>query len=175
MKNNLRKKEKGEERLEGTPWCNGDGTPKTDEEIRELGKNWSAETWDRYLRADVGDVEDDALVFFSNMDTGFVLGRHEVVDILKEHGDYGGIRFAVRAALDELPPMGRTVIEYAFWKGMDDKGIAEGMGKTHGHVRVCKSRALKRLGEILPSKRFRLKVARLMEEQKFGQKLLKAS
>ena len=175
MKHTPRQTETGENAFEGFPWCNEDGTRKSDGEIKLLGQGWSAETWDRYLRADVGDVEDDALVFFSNMDTEFVLERHEVLEMLGRYDDYEGIRFALHAALDELSPMERDVLKGAFWKGMDDRDIAGLMGKTHVHVRVCKSRALKRLGEILPSKRFKLKVVRLMEKRKNEREPLKVS
>ena len=140
------------------PWLNGDGTVKSDEEIRRLGKDWSAETWDLYLRADVGTLDDDALCFFADMDTEFVLERHRVLDILKNREDYGGIRFALLLALDELSFMEKTVVEYSFWKGMEDRDIAEALGTTYGAVRVHKSHAVKKLGRILPSKRLKVKL-----------------
>ena len=157
-KDNVEKIENG---FEGLPWLNADGTRKSDEEIKRLGRNWSTETWDSYLQEDIGILKYDALRFFADMDTDFVLERAGVVDVLKRYGGHEHLKFSVAVAFEELTPMERDVLRCFFWGQMDDRSIAESMGKTYGHIRVCKSRAIKKLGEIFPSKRFKAKVRQL--------------
>ena len=145
------------------PWMNEDGTKKTDEEIRELGKNWSAETWKRFLDADTGTTKDESLVFFADMDKIFGFGLHDTADTAEEHGGYGNLESALILAMDGLSPKEREIIARSFWKGVDDGGIAEKMGMATGAVWTNKSRAIKKLGGILPSRRFKTKLRRMWE------------
>ena len=121
------------------PWMNEDGTRKSDGEIKLLGQGWSADTWDRFLDADVGTLKDDSLVFFADMDKAFDLGQYDMADTSQGHGGYEHLKAALLLAMDELSPKERDVVACSFWKGMDDKDIAKKMGMATNAVWVNKS------------------------------------
>ena len=148
------------------PWCNKDGSFKSDEEIAELGKTWDSNTWEDYLKASVGTIEDLRLCFFPDMDTEFILERSAVLHILKNHKEYDGMEKVLLLALEKLTAKEKAVIECSFWQGMEDKEVAKALEIGHGTVRVHKSCAIKKLRKLLPSKSFRIYLKHLKNNKK---------
>lgn len=146
---------------DGRPWYNEDGTRKPEDEIRILGRSWTPKIWERYLREEVESPEDDNLCFFADMDRGFAPVRPETSENAEERRGYKGLRNGLLIAFDELSPMERTIMKWLFWKQMDGRELAKAMGTTYRTVTVLKSRATKKLKNILPSERFGQKLRTL--------------
>lgn len=137
-----------------TPWLNADGTKKSEEEIKELGKAWSSETWNEYLDSEVGTLRDDDLVFVPQV-TDDTYEKSTVLNFLNEGKHYEEIESALLIALSELSRTERFIIKESFWKMTNTKDIAERLGKSSNTIRVLKSRAIKKLGQILSSQKLR--------------------
>ena len=150
------------------PWRNVDGSYKSDGEIAQLGKSWSAKTWDEYLKDTIEISKNRNDQCFYDMDTEFILEKAEVMEILKSH-KYDNMKDALNLAFDSLSNMERTVIRYSFWEGMDDKMIAKVLNTTHGAVRVHKSCAIRRLRRILPSKHLKMRLQVLQHNRETPQ------
>ena len=148
------------------PWLNEDGTLKSDDETKELGRNWSAQTWDQYLKADIGTIEDESLMFYFDMDTEAMLERAQVSELLEEHDIYEEIEPALLLAMLDLSAMERSIIKGAYWQGLCDQDLAIKLSSTYGSIRVLKSRAINKISKILPSKKFRKKLATLKRKGK---------
>ena len=144
--------------LGNTPWLNADGTKKTEKEIKELGKTWSSTTWNSYLDSEVGDLQDDRLTFFENMDTQDFSERSEVLKFLQDTKYYEGLETALSIVLDKLSPKERLIIRESFWKKSSDQEIAAKINSTHGSVRNLKHRAIKKIGKMLSSKELKEEV-----------------
>jgi hypothetical protein len=140
------------------PWLNEDGSRKSDNEISELGQTWSAETWNRYLGEDIGQLDDDEMVFFPHVDTIAIHDGAELLDSLKEIDDYQKLRFAVPHAVDELSYKQKIVIKNIFWSNKTIEEVAIDLKMTNTSVRSLKYRAIKRLKEILPTEEFKEKL-----------------
>lgn len=141
-------------------WLNDDGTKKTDAEIAQLGQNWSAQTWDKYLDSSIGTLRDDNLIFISKI-TDETYERSEVLSFLNEKRHFEEIETALLIALSELSKNERFIIKEAFWKMNDNKEIAQGLGKSSNTVAVLKSRAIKKLGSILSSQKLKNEIYQL--------------
>ena len=150
-----------------TPWLNRDGTQKTDREILKLGQRWTPEIWNRYLDSELGTLQDEELVFYENMDTEEILERATVLKYLQEGKNYDELEKALLLALYELSKSERIIIKESFWKMATDKEIAERLNKTHKNVRVLKSRAIKKLGTILGSKKLKGEILHLKNSNRF--------
>lgn len=137
-----------------TPWLNADGTKKSEEEIKELGKAWSSETWNLYLDSEVGTLRDDDLVFVPTV-TDNTYEKSTVLNFLHDGKHYEEIESALLIALSELSQTERFIIKESFWKMNSNKEIAERLGKTRKTVGVLKARAIKKLGQILSSQKLR--------------------
>ena len=153
--------------LQKKTWLNKDGNLKSDPEITMLGKSWPQETWDRYLDETLGSLDNDELVFFPYMDTETMREGKKILDEIRERGDYPSLRFAFKVALDELSKSERAVIKGCFWEGQDTPQIASQLKKSCANVRMIKTRALRKIREILPSSRFRkkLQVIRTIQQE----------
>lgn len=112
------------------PWLNDDGSFKSDEEIQSLGKNWSAETWDSYLKVNVGDVEaeDHDLVFFPFVDTETVNFGAELLKTLRTQDDYENLPEAFEFALTFLSDREAQVIRMRYLKELSQEEISERLG-----------------------------------------------
>jgi len=97
------------------PWLKRDGSLKSDQEIAILGRKWSAETWNNYLEADIGIIEDEELSFFNDMDTETITERVEVLKFLQESKYYDDLEMALLIALAKLSKTERIIIRDSFW------------------------------------------------------------
>jgi len=143
------------------PWLNADGTKKTDAEIEKSGRTWSSETWNRYLDSSVGTLRDDNLSFFHDMDTDEMSEKAIVIQCLNQGKYREELETALLIALDRLTNSEKFIIKESFWKGVHDKDIAKKMKSPHKSVRVLKSRALKKLGQILSGQQLKDEILHL--------------
>jgi RNA polymerase sigma factor (sigma-70 family) len=144
------------------PWLNADGTKKSEDEIKELGKTWSSETWNQYLDSDVGTLRDDELVFVPTI-TDETLEKSTVLHFLQEGKHYEDLEAALLLSLSQLTKTERFIIKESFWKMTSNKEISEKLNKTQKNVGVLKSRAIKKLGRILSSKQLSSEISYLKE------------
>lgn len=149
--------------LNNTPWLNADGTRKSDEEIELLGRSWSPNIWNRYLESEVGNLEDESLVFYGDMDTEEILERADVLKFLQEKQFHENVENALLVALSKLSKTEREIIKEVFWNKLTDNEASKKLNKPHLTIRVLKSRAVKKLGKILASKSFKAELAQLEE------------
>jgi len=147
-----------------TPWLNTDGSKKTDKEISQLGKSWSAETWSHYLDSSVGILNDESLVYFENMDTEMVYERAEVLNFLRDSKCYQSLEDALLVALEKLSTKERLIIRESFWQRLRDREIAIALNTTHSTVRNLKHRAIKKIGQFLTSQDVKKEVLALKRE-----------
>lgn len=145
------------------PWLNADGTKKSEDEIKELGKTWSSETWSQYLDSEVGTLRDDELTFVPAV-TDKTLEKSTVLNFLHEGKNYEELETALLLALSQLTKTERFIIKESFWKMASNKDIAEKLGKSTNTVAVLKSRSLKKLAQILSSKQLRNEISHLKEQ-----------
>ena len=143
-----------------TPWLNFDGTKKTDAEIAKLGKSWSSETWNQYLDSEVGTLQDNKLQFVSAINDK-ILEKSTVINYLQDGRHYEELETALLLALSELSKTQRFIIKESFWKMTSNKKIAERLNKTQKNVGVLKSRAIKKLGQILSSQKLKDEISYL--------------
>lgn len=141
------------------PWLNDDGSFKSDEEIQSLGKNWSAETWDSYLKVNVGDVEaeDHDLVFFPFVDTETVNFGAELLKTLRTQDDYENLPEAFEFALTFLSDREAQVIRMRYLKELSQEEISERLGVGLNSIKSFRRKGLKKLRHLLPSEEFRTK------------------
>lgn len=141
------------------PWLNDDGSFKSDEEIQSLGKNWSAETWDSYLKVNVGDVEaeDHDLVFFPFVDTETVNFGAELLKTLRTQDDYENLPEAFEFALTFLSDREAQVIRMRYLKELSQEEISERLGVGINSIKSFRRKGLKKLRQLLPSEEFRTK------------------
>ncbi|POB14818.1 sigma factor-like helix-turn-helix DNA-binding protein [Halobacteriovorax sp. DA5] len=141
------------------PWLNDDGSFKSDEEIQTLGKNWSAETWDSYLKVNVGDVEaeDHDLVFFPFVDTETVNFGAELLKTLRTQDDYENLPEAFEFALTFLSDREAQVIRMRYLKELSQEEISERLGVGINSIKSFRRKGLKKLRHLLPSEEFRTK------------------
>ena len=144
--------------LNETPWLNKDGSFKSDAEIIKLKKTWGKETWQRYLDADVGTVEDENLVFFPYMDTETMSEGSEFLAFLQRRRHHPNVHFALEMAFDGLSRAEKSVLEKYFWKEKTHSEIAKKLKISSSTVRVLKGRAIKKLKKILLSEKFTRKL-----------------
>jgi RNA polymerase sigma factor (sigma-70 family) len=147
-----------------TPWLNADGTKKSEEEIKELGKAWSSETWNLYLDSEVGTLRDDELLFVPTV-TDEILEKSAVLNLLQEGKHYEELETALLLALSQLTKAEKFIIRESFWKKSSNKEIAQRLNKTQKNVGVLKSRAIKKLGKILTSKQLKNEISYLKEHE----------
>lgn len=145
-----------------TPWLNADGTKKSEEKIKELGKAWSSETWNEYLDSEVGTLRDDDLVFVPQV-TDDTYEKSTVIHFLQEGKHYEELETALLLALSQLTKTERFIIKESFWKLTSNKDIAERLKKTQKNVGVLKSRAIRKLGKSLSSKQLKSEISYLKE------------
>ena len=144
-----------------TPWLDEDGKERSDDEIRVLGQEWSAETWERYLDRDFKAELDEKNVFtFPYVDTPRVLAGAELLEFLRESKRYPKMESAFLLALKELPEVQALTVKGLFWDDKSIQEIAKEVGTTPATIRAAKSRALKKLKELVPSKKFAEKLKR---------------
>lgn len=141
------------------PWLNDDGSFKSDEEIQSLGKSWSAETWDSYLKVNVGDVEAEAqdLVFFPFVDTETVNFGTELLKTLRTQDDYENLPEAFDFALTFLSDREAQVIRLRYLKELSQEEISERLGVGINSIKSFRRKGLKKLRHLLPSEQFRTK------------------
>lgn len=134
------------------PWLNADGSLKSDKEIAQLGKKWTAKTWNQYLDSNLGTLQDDELLFYENMDTEAMNERVEVLKFLQESKYYDILETALLIALAKLSKTERIIVRESFWMMATDQEVAKKIKSTNASVRNLKHRAIKKLGQFLPSK-----------------------
>lgn len=146
-------------KLKLSPWLNDDGSFKSDEEIQVLGKSWSAETWDSYLKVNVGDVEaeDKDLTFFPFVDTETVNFGAELLKSLRSQDEYENLPEAFEFALTYLSEREAQVIRMRYLKELSQDEIAERLGVGINSIKSFRRKGLKKLRHLLPSEEFREK------------------
>ncbi|PIQ68568.1 MAG: hypothetical protein COV91_03505 [Candidatus Taylorbacteria bacterium CG11_big_fil_rev_8_21_14_0_20_46_11] len=145
-------------KLKTPPWLNDNGSFKSDEEIKDLGKNWSAETWNSYLNTNIGEIEEDKdLVFFPFVDTETMNFGAELLHSLRSQDVYENLPEAFEFALTYLSDRQAQVIRMRYLKEMSQEEIAEKLGVGLNSIKSFRQRGLKKLREVLPSEEFRTK------------------
>ena len=148
------------------PWKNSDGSKKTDAEISLLGQSWDLATWKKFLDEDVGSVvPSKRLSFRPYMDIAGNATGEEGSSLSRK---FQGIDLAtvISTALGELADRERRILEGYFWKKSDTRKIAERENLSPGNVRKIKSRSLKKLGKILASNNFKIKLDRALKRKR---------
>ena len=155
-----------------TPWLDEDGKERPDDEIRVLGRKWSAKTWERYLDRDLKVELDEKNVFtFPYMDTSRIMEAAELLEFFRECRNYPKLEFAFFLAMEELTPNRSAIIKGLYWEGKDVEEIAKELGTTPATIRADKSRALKKLRELVPSKKFGERIERKINLEKLNKEV----
>ncbi len=147
--------------LKQRPWLNINGSFKSDEEISLLGKNWSSATWNEYLDANIGKLNDDEMVFFPYMDSETILDGSNLLNMLNSVNEYPALKQALKLSLKKLTPKESNVIKMRYWDNKSYKEIATIMKVSPNTVKKFRQRAIEKLRKLLPSKEFRNQVKHL--------------
>ena len=158
---------KSQEKSETAPWLNSDGSRKTDSEISKLGESWSAETWDSFLKDDVGTVGYDAdTVSFPYMDTPTIASSSDLVKYLQNLDQYENLEEYLGYAIKTLSKREREFVELKYWKGMTQAEIARKFNVKDNTVSTIRRRALAKLKKCLCSDEFKQNVKALKSLKK---------
>ena len=145
-------------RTKNEPWLNKNGGFKSDAKISSLGQGWPIKTWKRYLDSSVGTYKDSELVFYPCMDTEEMAENKKDLDFLQDRKHCPYLKLAFKLALEDLSRKERLALKEYFWEGKRTKEIAKELKIKPSTVRVLKSIGLKKLGNILVSRRLRIKI-----------------
>lgn len=128
------------------PWLSTDGSMLPDEKIKALSKDWSAETWERFLSETVEKessyqrdlpafVSPTALDCFS--ETIWEGSTSEAMDDVAK-----GLR---RICRNHLTPRQQHIVRATFWQSLSERQIADLLGVSRSTVRTQKLRALEKI------------------------------
>lgn len=140
------------------PWLNEDGSEKSEQELRELSKNWSPETWDAYLQT----VEIEAQEEMFDEDTDFnELSEEDCINFIYtilETPDYQHLETALHACLKSLPNTQYRVIHEMYWNRLSERQVAKQLSISKGTVQRAKERALEKIREMFLSGQLQKKI-----------------
>lgn len=129
------------------PWLDTTGKLFTDEALKEISKNWNAETWEQFLQQTV-DVE--------RSEHELLLDEYE--QLLEEVSS--GVRWAscsvpkvvinnIGTALRRLAPRQKKVIVGTFWAGLSERQLASVLEISQQTINESKKISLNKIKSFL--------------------------
>jgi len=149
------------------PWLDSNGKMRPDHEIEKLGQNWSAATWDEYLKAtvDMEKEDDDSTVSFPYMDTDTIANGDNLLQYLRNIDEYEGLQDYLEFALKKLTSRERQILRMKYWDELTQIQICQILGIAECTVSTTRRKALKKLKKLLCSQEFKeeIKTLKLLE------------
>lgn len=131
------------------PWLNDDGSRKSESQIKDDCKSWSAQNWEEYLQTQEVDQRE---LLFDNPATSdnFSQEAHDQhIKTIFDRNDYPGLQQKLVKLMGLLSEKQRCVLHLLFWENRSVLEIAEMTGITRQSVYELKGRALTQLGSLL--------------------------
>lgn len=131
------------------PWQNPDGSPKEDRELQVDCKSWDATTWESYLKTQEGDQVE--LLFENPISSeNFSQEDHNKFKALQASGEnHPELKNKLLDLMKSLSKKQQLVLHCVYWDNLTLVEVAKKVGITRQSVYDLKSRALKKLGQLL--------------------------
>lgn len=145
------------------PWLNSDGSPKSDQELREICKDWGPSVWEEYLTNIEVTQKEDTLVSSSNLDKFSAQECAGLLFSLASEEQFPLLKAALNSCIRELPTKQRRVIHQYYWEGKTIGEIARLSGVSKQAIQKTMKAALERLKVSLTRGVIQSKVEALKE------------
>lgn len=136
------------------PWLDQDGNILSDKELREISKNWSAETWEQFLLETVecqaSDYRED-LIHPRSYDRRLEEMTESVWQCSTDRSETIG-ELVRRLCRDHLSPKQQYIVRMIFWDGFTERKIADVMNISRSTVVVQKRRALSKIKDLIEAR-----------------------
>lgn len=134
---------------QGHPWLNGNGSEKSLDEISEICKEWSCETWEDYLKTlEISQSEKnlnkpDLIESFIHDES------HSMADLIIETKEFPQMRSFLSTSIKKLKKLERESIEGHYLGGLSQSDVANKIGVHRSTVHRAISRGLRQLKSIV--------------------------
>lgn len=147
-----------ESNISGQPWLDPDGRIYSDDALREISKNWSAQMWERFLKETVECPQKEELI------TDLLLTDELDGIWLDEVPDNSDVSEKIRRLIrSHLTPRQQHVIRLTFWESKSERQIAKMLGVSRSTVVGLKKDSLNKLKRLIEN---RLTVSPIGKRQK---------
>ena len=125
------------------PWLNGDGSVKSDAELRKEGRQWPPSVWEDYLATLEVRRKEDIVLPPSVMDK-FSSQKH-IRALFAMTDDHPLLKLVLNTCVHKLTPKQRRVIVSRYWHGKSITEIAKEVGISKQAVSKTTHKALTNL------------------------------
>ncbi len=130
------------------PWLNSDGKTKSDEELKQISKNWTPSEWEEYLTSLEKRRREPLLHIPSDINEAI---EDYVIFMFSEQSRFPHLLEAFDLAMETLTPREHQILRKKYWEGMSEYLIAHELKLSRSSVQTLKSRGLNKIKKILQS------------------------
>lgn len=131
----------------GQPWLDPNGHLYSDDALREISKNWDAQTWERFLKETVEHPQQEELI------TDLLLTDELDGVWLDEVPDNSDVSEKIRRLIRfHLTPRQQQVIRLIYWESKSERRIAEMLGVSRSTVVGLKRDSLNKLKRLIENR-----------------------
>ena len=133
---------------QSTPWLDGNGNLKSDDEIKNVAKIWGGDDWEHFLSSTVEkpllEILPEDPGFIENCESNY---RQAYQDLLSK-SDHPNLQTAIKGLLKDLTTQEQRIIYGTFWEEKSMRAIARELNVTKWTIERYKARALAKLGHL---------------------------
>lgn len=127
------------------PWNDNEGRRLPLDELRVVSRTWTKATWNAYLRAIESPLIEELPDNFEAVLRDYEKRQAETYEPECEEKELGFQK--LDAAIDELPPMEKAIIQGIFWDHLSLRDLAHAYGVSRTTITKRYEEALARLRE----------------------------
>jgi DNA-directed RNA polymerase specialized sigma subunit len=131
------------------PWLDRNGRVYSDDALREITKNWSAETWELFLFETVDREQAETLQSPFKYDETCDKTWEQIWNVDTTSAFPIVYQKAAPLALKRLTTQQSRILRHLFWDAMSIRKTAETMGVSRSLVSIQKSNSIKKLKRLV--------------------------